>query len=132
MTEEDNDNRAARDALQDAIASGDLKATKRIGQTLLELRAATEKLNAERKKHRDEIAAKKAAMNGAIERDCDDTDPVQVKDKLQDIVIAYQDQREAEAKMKDDLATLRATKKELEGRLDKQVEGAKQLGLFDD
>lgn len=133
MTTTDNETtKGKQDALHDAIASGDLKATKRIGQTLLELRTATEKLREEAKKHRDSIAAKGAAMNGAIERDVDETDLVQVKDKLHDIVNSYQDKREAEAKMKDDLASLRAVKKELEGRLDKQVEGAKQLGLFDD
>lgn len=134
MSTQDDDapNPQANDALQDAIASGDLKAAKRIGQTLLDLRAATEKLRAKRKEHKDLIGAKTAHMQGAIERDCDDTDPVQVKDKLQDIVIAYQEKREAESAMKDDLASLRAIQKELEGKLDKQVEGAKQLGLFDD
>lgn len=123
---------SASDAVQDAILRGDLKAAKKIGSTFFELRATKEKLKEEGKRLRDALSAKEALLSGAIEQDVDPNDAQAIADKLEAICDAYQEVKEAEAEKKDGLSVLRAEKKELEGRLDKQVEGAKQLGLFDD
>jgi len=122
----------ASDAVQDAILRGDLKAAKKIGSTFFELREVRDKLKEEGKRLRDQVSAKEALLSGAIEQDVDPNDVQAVTDKLEAIVDAYQEVKEAEAEKKDQLGILRSEKKELEGRLEKQVEGARQLGLFDD
>lgn len=118
------------EAVNAALLRGDLKAAQRIGTTFLELRDHKDKLKEERKRLNGLVAAAHAKFVGAVEAP-DDGTPAGGRAKLNDLLQAWQDEEDEKARKKDELHILLARKKELEGRLDKQIEGARQLGLFD-
>lgn len=119
------------DAVNAALLRGDLKAAQRIGSTFLELRDHKDKLKDERKRLNSCVAAAHAQFVGAIEASDDGTE-AGGRVKLDNILQAYQDEEDEKARKKDELHILLAKKKELEGKLEKQIEGARQLGLFTD
>ena len=118
------------EAVNAALLRGDLKAAQRIGTTFLELRDHKDRLKEERKRLNGQVAAAHAKFVGAVESPDDGTD-AGGRAKLNDILQAWQDEEDEKARKKDELHILLARKKELEGKLDKQIEGARQLGLFD-
>lgn len=121
---------SAKAAIADAEKRGDVRAAKSIGQCFLALEAKKEELKNERGAWRTRIQAAEAGLSGSIKAD-DDGSPAGARAKLNKIVLAYQDVEEAESGRKSALHLLIEEKKELSARLKKQIEGAKQLGLFD-
>jgi len=121
----------ARQAMAEAAAVGDVKVVRAIGKTFLDLEDAKDKLKAERARWKDRIAAAEAALKGAIESGEDST-AASARSKLNSIVIAYQEVADAIDGKKAACGLATEIKKEVESRLKKQIEGAKQLGLFDD
>lgn len=123
--------RKARRAMSEATQRGDIKAAKAIGKTFLDLEAQKEIIKGERAKWKDRIGAAEATMRGAVSSD-DDGTPQGARSKLNAIVLSFQEVDEAAAGRKAALHLLIEERKEINARLRKQVEGARQLGLFDD
>jgi len=123
--------RRAKQAISDAASRGDYKAVRAIGSTFLEVEDAKERIKEERARWKVRLDAAEATMRGAIEAD-DDTTAEGARRKLNSIVLAFQDVEESTAGRKAALHLLIEDRKESEARLRKQIEGARQLGLFDD
>jgi hypothetical protein len=124
-----NGQRAAR-AMEEAADLGNLKAAKAIGKSLLALDAVVRQIKDERKHWALRVGAAEAALRGAIESDDDGTE-ADCRRKLAVIVTAHQEAEEAVAGKKDALSLLLKKRKEAQSRLNQQIEGARQLGLFD-
>ena len=123
--------RRARKAMSEAAARGDVRAAKAIGKTFLDLEAQKEIIKSERAKWKDRIAASEATLRGALQAD-DDATPAGARAKLNAIVLAWQEVDEAIAGRKAALHLMIEERREIDARLRKQIEGARQLGLFDD
>jgi len=117
-------------AMTDAMSHGDVKAAKAIGKTFLAIEVLEQNIKGERKDWATRINAAKATMRGAVEANDDGSD-ASVRSKLAGICTAWQELDEAKAGRKDALALLLEKRKELKSRLNQQIEGARQLGLFD-
>ena len=123
--------RRASRAMNDAMKRGDVRAARAIGKTFMDLESKKKDLKVERAKWRDKLGAAEAEVRGAIKSD-DDGTPKRARMNLNRILIAFQAQEETEAGRKSSLHLLIEERNELKSRLKKQLEGAKQLGLFDD
>ena len=122
--------RRAKKAMVDAAGRGDFKAVRAIGQTFIEVEECKERVKEERAVWKSRVDAAAAALRGAIESNDDATD-TGARRKLNAIVLSFQDVEESEAGKKAALHLLIEEKKEAIARLKKQIEGARQLGLFD-
>ena len=122
--------RAAANAIGDAEKRGDVRAAKAIGKSFFALEAKTEQLKETRAAWKDRLNAAEASLAGAVKSDEAGT-PGSGRNKLNMILLAFQDVEEVEAGKKSELHLLIEERNELRARLHKQLEGAKQLGLFD-
>jgi hypothetical protein len=119
------------EALKEAMASGDLTAARKIGKTFIELQELEKHLKEKRKELKAAIEVCAAAFKNAVEEPDDGTEE-RGRQKLDLMLGCWQDWEDAKAFSKDELSLLLADKKNLHGRLEKQIEGARQLGLFEE
>ncbi len=89
-----------------------------------------DKIKTTRSKWKNRIDAGEASLKTAIEADDDGTERGARK-KVGAVCTAWQGLEEARAGRKSAMSLLLAERKEVKGKLTKQVETVKQLGLFD-
>lgn len=111
--------------------AGDVRAAKKIAAKLIELEALDADLKDTRKKWAGTIGAAEATFRGAVQAP-DDGTPTGARAKLDQVCTAFQDMEEAEAGRRDELTLKLEARKKVKAELRTYVEGARQLGLFDD
>lgn len=107
-----------------------VRTSRSLGKSFLAIEKVEEEIRDTRKLWKGVIGACEAAFHQEIKSDDDGTPEVACR-KLKGIVTTFQALEEAEAGRKNQMSLLLAARKEAQGKLKKQVEGASQLGLFD-
>lgn len=107
-----------------------VRASKSIFDTLVAIDTTTKDAKDARKKWNQDVAAAEARFRGAVTADDDGTD-AGARAKLNEIAQRWQELEDAKTLKTDDLTMRGSKQRELKEKLKQQVEGVKQLHLFD-
>lgn len=107
-----------------------VRASKSIFDTLVAIDTTSKDAKDARKKWNQDVAAAEARFRGAVTADDDGTDPG-ARAKLNQVTQRWQELEDAKTLKTDDLTMRTSKQRELKEKLKQQVEGVKQLRLFD-